>query len=112
MKRITLLVIMICVLAIANAGTVYVQKNGTADVKVWIADYKSEADLCVYVAKYKSETNNKDEIWFFEKYKSSAGHTIKMVESKSSADLKVFYVKYKSEAGWKNKSHELRGRLK
>ena len=110
MKKLLLLILMIFMGFTCFAGSVYVMDSGKPDLVIWIAPYKSQADLCVYVAPYRSEARGKDEIWYFEKYRSSADIKIKITKYESQADLKIYYLKYKSEAGWR-KSHPWMGRL-
>ena len=92
-------------------GNIYVQDRKYGAIKVYVTDRKYDADLVVYVADYKSEARGKDEIWYFEKYKSSADAVICIVDYKSEADLKIYYARYKSEAGWR-KSNKYVGRLR
>ncbi len=110
MKQLIALLTLVLAAVFARAGSVHVLDSGTPNLKVWVCKYKSEADLCVWVAKYRSQAKNKDQIWFFEEYKSKADFTVKVVKYRSQADLKVYYVKYKSQAGWR-KSHPWTGRL-
>lgn len=110
MKRMVLALIALLLAGAGFAGSAYVLENGRPDLKVWVCNYKSEADICVFVDAYRSGAKGRDQVWFFEKYKSNADFTVKFVKYKSEADLRVFYVKYKSEAGWR-KSHAWTGRL-
>lgn len=112
MKNKLLFLFLISISSICFGGNIYIVENGNADIKVWIANNKSEADICVYVANNKQDAKDKDQIWYFEKNKNMANIKIKLVDKKNSADLKVLYVKNKSDVCWKNKSHRLTGRLK
>ncbi len=111
MKKLLILLPLLLASAWSFAGSAHVLDYGSPDLKVWVCDYKSQADLCVWVAEYRSQARDKDEIWFFERYKSNSDFTIKIVEYQSQADLKVFYVPYRSQAGWR-KSHPWTGRLR
>ncbi|MDD4224243.1 MAG: DUF6150 family protein [Candidatus Cloacimonetes bacterium] len=111
MKKLVTLLLLVLAAACAFAGSVHVLESGTPDLKVWVCEYKSQADLCVWVADYRSPAKGKDGIWFFEKYKSQADFTVKIVKYRSQADLKVYYVPYRSQAGWRE-SHPWTGRLR
>ncbi len=110
MKQLIALLTLALAAVFARAGSVHVLDSGTPDLKVWVCKYKSEADLCVYVADHRYQAKDKDSIWFFEKYRSKADFTAKIVKYRSQADLKVYYVKYRSQAGWQQ-SHPWTGRL-
>ncbi|TVZ60043.1 hypothetical protein NA63_2591 [Flavobacteriaceae bacterium MAR_2010_105] len=76
------------------------------DVKVQIVN--TAPDLYVYITNKRHEAKGRDAIWYVDHL--YADYKVKFV--KNFADLKIQYVTLKSMAGWKNKSHELRNRLK
>jgi hypothetical protein len=88
---------------IAMAEKVYkVESEGLADIKVYIANNRSDADLCVCFVKSAGEAN-KDGLWFPVKYGSLADKKVFYVNYASQADLKIYVVEYSSQAGWLNK---------
>lgn len=112
MRKILFLFLIITVLfaaGIVQASSIYVS-NGSADIKVFIAKYRSDADLCVYVSDNASDAKDKDHIWYYTKYSSDAKARIRFVNYRSDADLVIYIVNYKSDAGWL-KSSKYRGRL-
>ena len=75
-------------------------------MKVYVADYKSDADLVVYKCSYKSDATGNNGLWHFVNYRSDAKKKIFFVDYKSDADLVIYFTNYKSEAGWRNKSKQ------
>ena len=105
MKTILSLFVLLFAFTLVGKGqVVYSCEYKSAQVKVYVADYKSDADLVVYKCSYKSDATGNDGLWYFAEYKSDANKTIYFCDYKSDADLVIYFSEYKSDAGWQNSS--------
>lgn len=87
---------------LAEADTVLrVQRQGEANLLVFVTPNKSDADACIYVTQSRSQAQGNPHVWFYldRSNTSQANRKVLFVKNRSRATLKIYFVKFKSRAG-------------
>lgn len=66
-----------------------------ADCKIYLTQSKSSANLILYVSNYKYLADPDTGVLYYEKHKSNADWVVKIVDHKSEADCLIFITRYR-----------------